>query len=170
MNSPRRAAALVAVIGFCTPRRVAPAIRFLGSLLAIVFVASLIMTGCGGGTQQNNPSQDTTSQQTEQERTSKQGAAKLEFLSGRVVKTLPDKDKVRIKPKNGEVVPFKYSPDNFKVRLEGQEAKPDAISEGQKAKVKYVQIITDKGREVNRARTIWLKSGAGAKQGGETTG
>jgi hypothetical protein len=136
--------------------------RFLVSLLAIGLAASLIMTGCGGGTQQNEPSQGSKSQQSEQERNSKQQAAKTESLSGRVAKTLPDKDKVIIRPENGKVVRFKYKPDKVKVTLEGEEAKPDAISKGQKATVKYVKKATKKDREVNLAQTIWLKSGAGA--------
>jgi hypothetical protein len=144
--------------------------RFLVSLMAIGLVASLIMTGCGGGTQQNNPSQGSKAQQTKQERTSKQGAAKRESLNGTVARTLPDKDKVIIRPENGEVVPFKYKPDKVKVTLEGKTAKPDAISKGQKATVKYVKKTTKKNREVNIARSIELKSATGAKHGGETTG
>jgi hypothetical protein len=133
--------------------------RFLVSLMAIGLVASLVLTGCGGGTQQNNPSQDSKAQQTKQEPNGKQGAAKRESLSGTVAKTLPDKDKVLIRPENAKVVPFKYRPEKVEVTLEGKAVKPDAISKGQKATVSYVKKTNKKNREVNIAKSIELKSG-----------
>jgi predicted thioesterase len=122
------------------------------------------MTGCSGGEQQNNRSQGSKdhsqgskAQTTNQESTSKQ-AANRESLSGTVVDTLPDMDKVVIRPnwkglKNAKVVKFKYRPDNVEVTVAGEEANPDAISVGQQATVKYVRT-TQNGREVNIARSI----------------
>ena len=144
--------------------------KYLVSLMVIGLVASLVLTGCGGGTQQNNPSQGSKAQRSKQEQTSKQGAAKRESLSGTVAKTLQDKDKVIIRPENGKVVPFKYRPEKVEITLEGKAAKPDAISKGQKATVEYVKKTNKKNREVNIARSIELKSGTGAQHGGQTTG
>ena len=91
-------------------------------------------------------------------------------MSGTVAKTLQDKDKVIIRPENGKVVRLKYRPEKVEVTLEGKAAKPDAISEGQKATVEYVKKTNKKDREVNIAKSIELKSATGAKHGGETTG
>jgi hypothetical protein len=147
-----------------TPYQGAPATRFSVAVLALVLVASVIMTGCGGGKQQNNPSQrskdpsqGSKAQTTNQESTTKQ-AANRESLSGTVVDTLPDRDKVVIRPnwkglKNAKVVKFKYKPNNVEVTLQGEQADPDAISVGQQAMVKYVKT-TRNGREVNIARSI----------------
>jgi hypothetical protein len=146
--------------------------RFLVSLMVICLVGSLVptVTGCGGGTQQNNPSQGSKAQQTKQEQTSKLGAAKRESLSGIVAKTIQDKDKFIIRPENAKVVPFKYRPDKVEIALEGKAAKPDAISEGQKAIVMYVKKTNKKDREVNIAKSIELRSGTGAKHSEKTTG
>jgi hypothetical protein len=146
--------------------------KFLVPLMVIALVASLVLTvtGCGGGTQQNNASQGSKAQQSKQEQPSKHGAPKRESLSGTVAKTLQDKDKVIIRPENGKVVRLKYRPEKVEVTLEGKAAKPDAISKGQKATVEYVKRTNKKDREVNIAKSIQLKSRTGAKHGGETTG
>jgi hypothetical protein len=86
-----------------------------------------------------------------------------------VVNTLPDKDKIIIRPQNAKIVKFKYKPDNVNVTLQGEQANPDAISAGQQATVKYVKK-TKNSREVNAARSIWLQPGSGTTQGNETTG
>jgi outer membrane lipoprotein-sorting protein len=162
-----------------TPYRDAPVTRFSVAAMALVLVASVLMTGCGGGTQQNNPSQDSKAQkknqesstkQAAQESTTKQEAANRESLSGTVVKLLPDKDKFYVKPpKEDKAVKIKYKPDSVNVTLAGKQAEPDAISEGQQATVKYVKK-TNNNREVNLARSIWLQPGSGSTQGNETTG
>jgi uncharacterized protein YceK len=149
--------------------------------MTLILVVCVIMAGCGGGEQQKKPSQGSkdTSQgskaQTEnQESTTNQAAANRESLSGTVVDTLPDRDKVIISPnwkgqKNAKVVKFKYRPDNVEVTLQGEQANPDAINVGQQATVSYVKTTKD-SREVNVARSIWLQPGSGATQGNETTG
>jgi hypothetical protein len=83
--------------------------------------------------------------------------------------SLPDKDAVYIRPSNGKVVIIQYKPDNVNVTLAGKQAKPDAISEGQQATVKYVKK-TKNSREINKALSIWLQPGSGANQDSETTG
>jgi hypothetical protein len=154
-----------------TPYRGAPATRFSVAVMALVLVASVLMTGCGGGTQQNNPSQEgSKAQKKNQESTTKQEAANRESLSGTVVKLLPDKDKIYVKPtKEPKAVKIKYKPDNVNVTLAGKQAEPDAISKGQQATVKYVKK-TNNNREVNLARSIWLQPGSGSTQGNETNG
>ena len=161
-----------------TPYRGAPATRFSVAVMALVLVAGVIMTGCGGGTQQNNPSQGSKAQKKNQESTTKQAAqessteqeaANKESLSGTVVKLLPDKDKIYVKPQKAKAVKIKYKPDNVNVTLAGKQAKPDAISKGQQATVKYVKK-TNNNREVNLARSIWLQPGSGTTQGNEATG
>jgi hypothetical protein len=148
--------------------------------MALVLVASVIMTGCGGGTQQNNPSQEgskaqknnqeSTTKQAAQESSTEQEAANRESLSGTVVKLLPDKDKIYVKPtKEPKAVKIKYIPDNVNVTLAGKQVEPDAISKGQQATVKYVKK-TNNNREVNLARSIWLQPGSGSTQGNETNG
>jgi hypothetical protein len=143
--------------------------RFSVAVMALVLVASVIMTGCGGGAQQNNPSQGSKAQKSDQESTTKQEAANRESLSGTVVKILSDKDKIYVKPPKVKAVKIKYKPDNVDVTLAGKQVEPDAISVGQQATVKYVKK-TNNSREVNLARSIWLQPGSGATEGNETTG
>jgi hypothetical protein len=152
--------------------------RFSVAVMALVLVASVIMTGCGGGAQQNNPSQGSKAQKSNQESTTKQAAqesatkqeaANRESLSGTVVKILSDKDKIYVKPPKAKAVKIKYKPDNVNVTLAGKQVEPDAISVGQQATVKYVKK-SNNSREVNLARSIWLQPGSGATQGNETTG
>jgi hypothetical protein len=153
--------------------------RFSVAVMALVLIASVIMTGCGGGAQQDNPSQgskaqksnkESTTKQAAQESTTEQEAANRETLSGTVVKLLPDKDKIYVKPPKAEkAVKIKYKPDNVNVTLAGKQVEPDAISVGQQATVKYVKK-TNNSREVNLARSIWLQPGSGATQGNETAG
>jgi hypothetical protein len=97
-------------------------------------------------------------------------------LSGRVARTYPDTGMLgAFAVKNEatsqrEVVPFKYRPDSVRVTLDGKEAKPDAISGGQKVTVEYLTKTNKKDREYNLAQSIELRSGSGAKRGGESTG
>jgi hypothetical protein len=147
-----------------TPYQGAPATRFSVAVLALVLVASMIMTGCGGGEQQKkrsqgskDHSQGSKAQTTKQESTTKK-AANRESLSGTVVDNLQDQDRVIIRPnwkgiENAKVVKFKYKPNNVEVTLQGEQANPDDISVGLQATVKYVKT-TKNGREVNIARSI----------------
>jgi hypothetical protein len=150
--------------------------------MALVLVASVIMTGCGGGAQQNNSSQDSKDSK-QGSKDSKQGSkAKTtnqkstteqeenrQSLSGMVVVTLPDKDKIIIRPHKAKVVKIKYKPESVDVTLQGKQVEPDAISVGQQATVSFVKR-TNNNSEVNLARSIWLQPGSGANQGSETTG
>jgi hypothetical protein len=160
-----------------TPYRDATLTRFPVTVMALVLVASVIMTGCGGDAKKNKPPQGSKTQTTNQESTTKQAAQKSttkqaanrESVSGTVINALPDKDAVYIRPPNAKVVIIQYKPDEVNVTLAGKQAKPDAISEGQQATVKYVKRTRD-SREINRALSIWLQPGSGATQGSETTG
>jgi hypothetical protein len=154
-----------------TPYQGAPATRFSVAVLALVLVASMIMTGCGGGEQQKkrsqgskDHSQGSKAQTTKQESTTKK-AANRESLSGTVVDNLQDQDRVIIRPnwkgiENAKVVKFKYKPNNVEVTLQGEQASPDDISAGQQATVSYVKTMKN-SLEVNVARSIWLQPGSG---------
>jgi len=125
----------------------------------------LVVTGCGGGgNQQDNQSQDSKAEQPKKER-----ATKLESVEGIVVKSLPDKRTVFVKPENGEPQPFTYKKDKVEGTLDGKEAEPDAIGKGQRARIGYKKVTTKKDREVNRARSIELQSKNGSP-GDEPTG
>lgn len=157
--------------------------RFLVSFMAIgVLLASLlvvvvvvVVSGCGGaGTQQNNASQEEgggggsskAQQSSNKHQEQHRGAPKRQSLSGTVAKSLPDKDKVIIRPEKAKVVPLRYRPEKVEITLEGKAAKPEAIREGQKALVEYIKKTNKKNREVNIARSIALQSATGA----QTTG
>jgi hypothetical protein len=133
------------------------------------------MTGCGGGAQQNNSSQDSKdSKQGSKAKTTNQKSTteqeeNRQSLSGMVVVTLPDKDKIIIRPHKAKVVKIKYKPESVDVTLQGKQVEPDAISVGQQATVSFVKR-TNNNSEVNLARSIWLQPGSGANQGSETTG
>jgi hypothetical protein len=140
-------------------------VRALVSLIAVGLAVGLVVTGCGGGgNQQDNQSQDSKAEQPKKER-----ATKLESVEGIVVKSIPDKRTVFVKPDNGERQPFTYKPDEVKVTLDGKEAGPDAIDKGQRVSIGYKKVTTNKDREVNVARTIELQSKNGSP-GAESTG
>jgi hypothetical protein len=139
-------------------------VRALVSLIAVGLAVGLVVTGCGGGgNQQDNQSQDSKAEQPKKER-----ATKLESVEGIVVKSIPDKRTVFVKPDNGERQPFTYKPDEVKVTLDGKEAGPDAIDKGQRVSIGYKKVTTNKDREVNVARTIELQSKNGSP-GAEST-
>ena len=158
-----------------TPYRGSPATRFSVAVMALVLVASVIMTGCGGGAQQNKPSQDSkdssqgSKAQTKNQKSATEQAENRESVSGIVMHLLQDKHKVIVRPHQAKVVIFKYKPDNINVTLAGKQVEPDAISAGQQATVSYVKK-TKNGLEVNIARSIWLQPGSSTNQGSETTG
>jgi hypothetical protein len=140
-------------------------VRALVSLIAVGLALGLVVTGCGGGgNQQDNQSQDSKAEQPKKER-----ATKLESVEGIVVKSVPDKRTVFVKPDNGERQPFTYKPDEVKVTFDGKEAGPDAIDKGQRVSIGYKKVTTNKDREVNVARTIELQSKNGSP-GAESTG
>lgn len=144
--------------------------RSLVILLVVCWAASLTLIGCGGA-QQDNSSQDREPQQAQQEGgganedAGKQAPAELESLSGRVRRTFSDKDTVVVKPESGRAVVFRYRPDVVKITLDGNEAGPDAIKEGQQARVGYVKKTNKEDRERNIAHTIELEPATGAEQG-----
>jgi hypothetical protein len=140
-------------------------VRALVSLIAVGLAVGLVVTGCGGGgNQQDNQSQDSKAEQPKKER-----ATKLESVEGIVVKSIPDKRTVFVKPENGERQPFTYKPDEVKVTLDGKEAGPDAIDKGQRVSIGYKKVTTKKDREVNVARTIELQSKNGSPGDESTT-
>ena len=137
----------------------------LVSLIAVGLAVGLVVTGCGGGGDQ----QDNQSQGSKAEQPKKEGATKLESVEGVVVRAVPDKRTVFVKPDNGERQSFTYKPDKVEVTLDGKEAGPDAIDEGQRAEIGYKKVTTKKDREVNVAKSIKLESKNGSP-GDESTG
>ena len=157
-----------------TPYRGSPATRFSVAVMALVLVASVIMTGCGGGAQQNKPSQDSkdssqgskdssqgSKAQTKNQKSATEQAENRESVSGIVMHLLQDKHKLIVRPHQEKVVVIKYKPNNVNVTLAGKQVEPDAISAGQQATVSYVKK-TKNGNEVNIARSIWLQPGSSA--------
>lgn len=113
-------------------------------LVAGIMVAS-IFAGCGGG------------------QASESGK---ESLSGVVKSTDVDKRKFKVKPQGEDAQVFKYNPENVKIELNGEEASPAEIEEGQQAEIEYV-VREDR----NVARSISLMPGGGnPPEGGGTTG
>jgi hypothetical protein len=148
--------------------------RALVSLLAVGLAVGLVVTGCGGGgNQQDNQSQGSKAEQSKQEKTggekAKKKAENLEWVAGIVLKAPSDKHALFVKPDNGERQLFTYKPDKVEVTLDGKEAGPDAIDEGQKISIGYKKVTTKKDREWNVAKTIMLAS-RNDTPGDESTG
>jgi hypothetical protein len=137
----------------------------LRSKILILMVVGLVLigaaVGCGGGGQQGAQSQGgSESDQAKQSPSDKEGekkASKLESLEGVVTRVLSDKNRMVVRPAEGEAVAFKYRPDNFEVKLDGEEAEPEAIEKGQRATVEYVTSTTKQDREINVARSLTLE-------------
>jgi hypothetical protein len=127
-------------------------------VLVLLIAVGLVVTGCGGGGNQ----QDNQSQGSKAEQPKKEGATKLESMEGNVVRSVPDKRTVFVKPDNGERQLFTYKPDKVKVTLDGKEAGPDAIDKGQRAEIGYKKVTTKKDREVNVAKSIELQAKNGS--------
>ena len=140
-------------------------VRVLVSAISVGLAVSLVVTGCGGGGDQ----QDNQSQGSKAEQPKKEGATKMESVEGIVVRSAPDKRTVFVKPDNGERQPFTYKPDEVEVTLDGKEAGPDAIEKGQRVSIEYKKVTTKKDREVNAAKSIELESKSGSA-GDESTG
>jgi hypothetical protein len=140
-------------------------VRVLVSLIAVGLAVGLVVTGCGGGgNQQDNQSQGSKAEQPKKER-----ATKLESVEGVVVRSVPDKRTLFVKPDDGERQTFTYKPDKVEVTLDGKEAGPDAIDKGQRVSIGYKKVTTKKDREVNVAKSIKLESKNGSP-GDESTG
>ena len=140
-------------------------VRALVSLIAVGLAVGLVVTGCGGGGNQ----QDNQSQGSKAEQPKKEGASKTESVEGIVSRSVPDKRTVFVKPDNGERQPFTYKTDKVKLTLDGKEAGPDAIDKGQRATIGYKKVTTKKDREVNVAKSMKLESKKGSP-GDESTG
>jgi hypothetical protein len=147
------------------------AIALVGSVIFVVFL-ELFISGSAGN-QQDVQSQGSKAEQSKQERTggekAKKEAEKLESVAGIVLKAASDKHALIVKPDNGERQLFTYKPDEVEVTLDGKEAGPDAIDEGQRVSIEYKKVTTKKDREVNAAKSIELESKSGSA-GDESTG
>ena len=84
-------------------------------------------------------------------------ARKAESVEGVVAKADSEKEMIWVKPEGAEVKRFIVRPEKAKATLDGEEAEPDAIERGQRAKVTYV-VVEAKERDVefNVARAVTL--------------
>jgi hypothetical protein len=158
--------------------------KFFVSLIAIALVGSVIfvvglelLMGSGGDNQQDRP-QGSKAEQSKEEQskekrtggeTAKKKEEKLEWVVGIVLKAGTDKRAVIVKPDNGKRQLYTYKPDKVKVTLNGKEAGPDAIDEGQRINIGYEKVTSNKDREWNVAKSIMLASRNGTP-GDESTG
>jgi hypothetical protein len=142
----------------------------VGSVIFVVLL-ELFVSGSAGNSQ--DQPQGSKAEESKQERTggekAKKEAEKLESVAGVVLKAPSDKRALFVRPDNGERQLFTYKPDKVKVTLDGKEAEPDAIDEGQRARIGYKKVTTKKDREVNVAKSIELQSKSG-NAGDESTG
>jgi hypothetical protein len=158
--------------------------KFFVSLVAIALVGSIIFAvglqllfGSGGDNQQDQPQGSKAEQsKVEQSKEKKTGGEKakkreekLEWVAGIVLKAGTDKHAFFVNPDNGERQLFTYKPDEVEVTLDGKEAGPDAIDEGQRVSIGYKKVTTKKDREWNVAKSIKLESKNGSP-GDESTG
>ena len=146
--------------------------KFVVSLIAIALVGSamfvvlleLFLSGGGGNPQ--DQSQGPGAERTKQEGTVgkkvKEGGEELEWASGVVLKAAPDKRALVVKPDDGERQLFTYRPEDVEVTLDGEEARPDAAAKGQRARIGYEKVTTNKDRVVNVALSIELESNDGS--------
>jgi hypothetical protein len=158
--------------------------KFFVSLVAIALVGSIIFAvglqllfGSGGDNQQDQPqgskAEQSKAEQSKEKKTggekAKKREEKLEWVAGIVLKAASDKHAFFVKPDNGERQLFTYKPDEVEVTLDGKEAGPDAIDEGQKISIGYKKVMSNKDREWNVAKTIMLAS-RNDTPGDESTG
>ena len=123
-------------------------------VVGIVLLGSTV--GCGGGSPQSQGGSE--AKQSQSDKKGEKEGAKTESLEGVVARVMPDKNRIVVRPKEGEAVPFKYRPDTLKVTLDDKEAQPEAIEKGQRATVEYVTTTTKQDREVHVARSLTLES------------
>jgi hypothetical protein len=92
----------------------------------------------------------------------------MESVEGIVLKAASDKRAFFVKPDNGKRQLFTYNPDKVEVTLDGKEAGPDAIDEGQRVSIGYKKVTTKEDREWNVAKSIKLESKNGSPGDGST--
>ena len=161
------------------PHRGALRMRFVVSLVAIALVGSVMFVVLlelfvsGGGGDPQDQSQGAKAEQPKRESTggekAKKEGEKLESVAGVVLKAPSDKHSLFVKPDNGERQLFTYKTDKVEVTLDGEEAGPDAIDEGQRVSIGYKKVTTEKDREWNVAKSIKLESKNGSP-GDDSTG
>ena len=152
--------------------------KFVVSLVAIALVGSVIfvvlleVVVSGGEGNAQDQARGAGAEQSDRDKTGEEKAEKeaenLEWASGTVLKAAPDKRALVVRPDDGERQLFTYKPENIEVMLDGEKAGPDAIDEGQRLRVGYKEVRTNKDREVRVARSIMLESKNGSP-GGESS-
>lgn len=78
-------------------------------------------------------------------------------LTGRVTKVDTEKNLLWVKPRSEDIMRFRYRPEKLKVTLQGEEASPADIEEGQRAEVTFLAgKAGDEGDKRGAARAVKL--------------
>lgn len=135
-------------------------------MLVVLFLFSALLTGCGGGDQTGNGSEQDGAVKGE-----KGNAPEKKIALGTVALVKPEAERFTVRPNTDEQgkkpMAFKLTK-KARIRFGGKEAKLEDMKRGQQAQVEYV-VRNDR----NRARSVKLFEGArgsGDDQGGEKTG
>lgn len=152
--------------------------RILISIAAVLMLVTS-MAGCSGG-QGGNKQQDSKDGQGKQTqgKQSKQGAKPgeetvgkdkagrpIKRVSGIVAKVEAPNHRVWIKPANEKARVFVYRPDNFKMKLDGEDAQPEGLKKDQRAALLFQTV---KAPKQNVDQDIALSMSAVSSKGGST--
>lgn len=86
------------------------------------------------------------------------GGREVELVEGVVTRINTARNKFSVKPEGEERIKFKYRPRKFRVGLDGEEASPEDIGEGQRAIVGFIKVTASKKDvEQNLARSITIR-------------
>jgi hypothetical protein len=139
------------------------AIALVGSA---IFVVLLELFVAGGGGEPQEQARGAKAERSDREGTDGKKAKKegeeLEWVAGVVLNAAPDKRAVVLRPDNGERQLFTYRPEDVEATLDGKEVGLDAVAKGQRARIGYKKVTTNKDRVVNVARSIELESTDGS--------
>ena len=157
--------------------------RGITTVVFLVTIVFILITGCGGGDQSGSGSQQDGGSQAEQGQNApkkqdenaskKQGenAPKKKVVFGTVTFVNPKTEGFSVRPtieeQGNKPLVFRLA-NETSITLDGNEAKMEDMKKGQQAQVEYVER-----NERNRARSVKLFKASGGSQddqGGEKTG
>ena len=148
--------------------------RGITTVLFLVTIAFILITGCGGGDQSGSGSQQDGGSQAEQGQNAPkkqdENAPKKKVVFGTVTFVNPKTEGFSVRPtieeQGNKPVVFRLA-NETSITLDGNEAKMEDMKKGQQAQVEYVER-----NERNRARSVKLfETGGGSQddQGGKKT-
>jgi hypothetical protein len=149
--------------------------RGITTVLFLVTIVFILITGCGGGDQSGSGSQQDGGSQAEQGQNAPkkqdENASKKKVVFGTVTFVNPKTEGFSVRPtieeQGNKPVVFRLA-NETSITLDGNEAKMEDMKKGQQAQVEYVER-----NERNRARSVRLFETSGGSQddqGGEKTG